>query len=266
MQKIISLFLKINALSVILLYGTICFAQETTFPFIGQSESENVNLRTDATINSQVICTLSKNEQIEVISESFEWYKIRLPNNAPSFVKKNLTECIGQKPAISPEEKTECKTAKITKNRVNIRLAPNETAPILGVSLNNEAVNIISEEQGWYKIEPIPNSFGWVHKKFISKIEIKKEEPKPEEPKKVEADVQENLINLEGIIKPYGRFFKRSATHKIITADNKIFLLKADKKILNAANQQKVKIKGRLVEDIKEKYPVIEVTGLEVIK
>lgn len=263
-MRLISQFLKFSGLSALLLYASLCFAQETFFPFNAQTQSENVNLRTDATVNSQIICTLSKDDQVEVVSESFEWYKIRLPNKAPSFVKQNLTECISQKLPATPEEKPGCSSAKIIKNKVNIRLTPDETSPILGVALNNETITILSEEKGWYKIQPTLNTYGWVHKKFL--LKIIKEESKPEVTKPEEAKAEENFINLEGIIKPYGRFFKRTATHKILTADNKIFLLKADKKVLDANNQQKVKIKGKLVEDIKEKYPVIEIISLEVIK
>ena len=74
---------------------------------------------------------------------------------------------------------------------------------------------------------------------------------------------QEN-ISIIGVIKPYGRFFGRTATHKLITQDNKIFLLKANKKSLEALNNQKAKVTGKLISAPGQKYPVIEASILEV--
>lgn len=232
-------------------------AQETSV-FQGEVNSGNINIRSDSTLNAQIICTVSKGERLEIILELYDWYKIRLPKNAPSYIKKSLAECIN----FAQDSKT-CLSAKISKDRVNIRLKPSESSAILGKLNKDEVVNILEDKGGWYKIEPALNSFGWIHKKFVNKVYLKEksiqknlEDTKLLKPK--EGTSNKN-ITIEGIIKPYGKIIKRIATHKLITADNKIYLLRGNKESLDALNYHKVKIMGKIIDAPKEKYPVIEI-------
>ncbi len=68
---------------------------------------------------------------------------------------------------------------------------------------------------------------------------------------------------IEGIIKPYGIVFKRPATHKLITSDNKIFLLKGNKKSLDQLNYHRVKVIGKVTGPDSQKYPIIEIEKIE---
>jgi len=143
-------------LFIIIPFRGLGFAQDKTFLFQGEINANNINIRSDSTINSKIICIANRGEPVEVIRESYAWYKIRLPKRAPSFIKKNLVELI------------DTKSAKVIKNNVNIRLGPDESSPILGKADKNEVINILSESGEWYKIEPLANSFGWVHSKFVN--------------------------------------------------------------------------------------------------
>ena len=67
--------------------------------FHGEINTNNINIRSDSTVISKVICVSSKGEPVEVVKESYEWYKIRLPKTAPSFIKKNLVSLIDEKTA-----------------------------------------------------------------------------------------------------------------------------------------------------------------------
>lgn len=223
------------------------FALET-FPFKGEVNSDNINVRIDATTSAAVILTLNKADLVDVVLELYDWYKIKLPKNAPAFVKKNLIEPI------------DAQTGKVIKDRVNIRLKPEEASAILGRADKQEIVKIISIEPGWYKIEPTDNTCGWIHKKFIDKADLTKLLQK-------EA-IQENNGNIaiEGIISPYGKVLWRKATHKLIDKDEKVFLLKGDKNTLNTLNNQKVRITGCIIPPAKEKYPLIEVTKIEKLE
>ncbi|MFA5145198.1 MAG: SH3 domain-containing protein [Candidatus Omnitrophota bacterium] len=145
----------------------ICPAQPDPPLFQGEVNADNINLRSDSSVTSEVISILNKNEKVEVVLELYEWYKIRLPKPAPCYIKKNLAECSG----MSPENK--CKNARVLKNKVNIRLHPAESSPILGVADKNETVNVIKEKGDWYKIEPTQNSFGWINKIFINKAPVR---------------------------------------------------------------------------------------------
>jgi len=242
---------------------------EEEIPFTGEINAKEVNLRIDATIASQVISTLGKGERVEVVLESYDWYKIRLPKDVPVYVKKILTDCIKYPDtALTPAPAIEqCLSAKILKERVNIRAKPSEDAVIVGIADENEVVNVIAEAGSWYIIEPIQNSFGWVHKKFIDKLSVPlkpEQAPAPTVQVKTITPQEEGLLVFIGRVEPYGVVFFRPATHKLITQDNQVFLLKANRASLNALNHQKVKVSGKIISGLKSKYPVIDVKIIEV--
>lgn len=229
-----------------------CPAQEQSPSlFQGELNDNNINVRSDSTVSSKVICVLNRGEPVEVVKESYEWYKIRLPKTAPSFIKKGMVMLIDDK------------AATVSKDNVNIRLEPNESSPILGEAGKNEVINILGESAEWYKIEPLSNSFGWVHKRFVNKTEaIRRIKEAGLPPEKAPGD--ESLI-IEGVIKPYGKVIKRLATHKLFTTDNKVFLLKGNKESLNSLNYRKVRVTGKPDNSTGRKYTTIEIVKIEAI-
>jgi len=229
--------------------------------FIGQINSDNINVRVDATVSSAIVCTLSKGESIEVISEAYDWYKIRLPKKAPSYVKRDLVECINTNTVSSSPS---CISAKVIKNRINIRLGPSESTWILGKADKLTVVNILAEKGGWYKIQPIYNSYGWVNKKFISKgllAKVKEADPV----KLVQKQNPSDQLVVEGRISPYGIVLWRKATHKLITPDNKTYFLKGNRKSLDRLNYQKVRVTGKLINPAENRHPIIEINIIEAL-
>lgn len=225
----------------------------------GRVTADNINVRSDATINSQIICQVRESDTVEVILDRYDWYKIKLPKTAPVFVKKELIACI------------DTNTAKAVKDNINIRLLPSESSVVLGEISKNEILNILEDQGDWYKIEPTDNSFGWIHKKFVEKTAPVSQVPvisiptKPAQSDETEVEDRNEEILLEGVVQPYGKVFKRLATHKLVTKDQGTFLLKANLSNLNTLTYHRVKITGKLVSLKKQKYPVIEVVKMEAL-
>ena len=260
-KKIAKIFICTGLLFILIPF--ICFAQNRDSSpalFQGEINANNINIRSDSRVGSKIICIANNGEPVEVIKESYGWYKIRLPKTAPSFIKKNLVGLVDKK------------TAKVIKDNVNIRLRPDESSPILGKADKNEVINIVEERGEWYKIEPLNNSFGWVNKKFVDKADTinKREEVKLAQEIKKENKImdekvsQDESVTIEGIIKPYGKVIKRIATHKLITADNNVFLLKGNKGSLDSLNYHKVKVTGKLINPKDKKHTIIEIQKIEV--
>lgn len=235
---------------------------EVFLPFKAEVIKDSINVRSDATVSSEIVCTVEKGAYLEVTAETYDWYKVKLPKYAPSFIKDNL---------VSPME---VKPNRVIKDRVNIRLRPNESSPILSKANKDEIIWIISADNGWYKIEPLDNSFGWANKIFLNKVILPKEtaQSKFTQTGKEEQAASKKVppppvdaITIEGIIKPQGKFFNRIGTHKLVTQENQIFLLKGDKKNLDSLNYRKLKVSGRLVGTGKQKYQIIEITRIEAI-
>ncbi len=261
MSKQSRLSILLTAIFVIGLSLTLAVAQQD-LPFLGEVNANNINVRSDATVSSKVISTLNKGEKIDVVSGSSDWYKIRLPKRVSLYFKSSLAECIKYQDGVEFDKNT-CLQAKVTSSRVNIRISPDESGAIVGVADNNEIVNVKGESKGWYKIEPTQNSFAWVHKKFISQAAINKTIINKNEEQKEDLIPDKNII-LKGRLSPYGMVFRRVATHKLITPDQKIFLLKGDKAILNSLNRSVVKVTGKIISPPKAKYPIVEVALIEV--
>lgn len=225
-------------------------------PFIGKLNSDNINVRSDSTAASAVITTLNKPEPVEVAGELYEWYKIKLPPQSPAFIKKNLVLLLDEK------------SGRVLKNSCNIRLRPDEKAPILGKADKDEVLGIIQESGDWYKVIPPANSFGWVHKRFVDKTDfpqvkastsaVKKENP----PASINAD---GNVVIEGVVESYGKVFKRKGTHKLVTVDDKIYFLKGNPKNLDSVTGYRVRISGTITNDKAQKYPVIEIIKLEIL-
>lgn len=231
--------------------------------FLGEVNTNNINVRSDATVNSKIICNLNKGDRVDVVLESSEWYKIRLPKKVSVYIKASLAECVEFQEDNTIDRNT-CLKAKVSNNRVNIRVSPDESGPIVGVLENGEIVDVRGKDQGWYRIEPTQNSFAWAHRKFFNKVTGKEALVNKNDGKEVVVVAQDRDIILNGRVSPYGMVLWRVATHKLITLENKIYLLKGDKATLNALNRSKVKVAGKIISPPDAKYPLVEVVMIEV--
>jgi len=215
----------------------------------------NVNVRSDSAVTSPIICIMNKGEHVEIVSKAYEWYKIRLPKEAPSYIKREFLVMLDDK------------TAKVSGSSVNVRLKDDDSSPIIGKVKENEVVSVLEESRDWCRIVPVNNSFGWIHSRFVYKLQQKEsvlpvktsEEPSVEQ---ASPKAQEEII-VQGVVRP--KTIKRIATHKLITADNDVFLLKGNKESLDALNYRKAKISGKRVDLPQQEYPLIEITKMEAL-
>ncbi|SQB61013.1 surface protein [Clostridium perfringens] len=139
---------------------------------VGLISDNQLNVRTSPNENGQVIGTLHKNDKVNVLDKSIDgWYKIDF-NGRRAYVSSKYVNLISYK---NNEVKTEVKkepiegTGKVNINTaLNVRQASTTNSRIIGSLKGGEKVNIISESNGFYKIE-FNNSYGYVYSKYISK-------------------------------------------------------------------------------------------------
>ncbi|HAT4301475.1 TPA: SH3 domain-containing protein [Clostridium perfringens] len=139
---------------------------------VGLISANQLNVRTSPNENGQVIGTLHKNDKVNVLDKSIDgWYKIDF-NGRRAYVSSKYVNLISYK---NNEIKTEVKkeaiegTGKVNINTaLNVRQASTTNSRIIGSLKGGEKVNIISESNGFYKIE-FNNSYGYVYSKYISK-------------------------------------------------------------------------------------------------
>ena len=139
---------------------------------VGLISVNQLNVRTSPNENGQVIGTLYKNNNVNVLDKSIDgWYKIDF-NGRRAYVSSKYVNLISYK---NNEVKTEVKKdpiegiGKVNINTaLNVRQASTTNSRIIGSLKGGEKVNIINESNGFYKIE-FNNSYGYVYSKYISK-------------------------------------------------------------------------------------------------
>ena len=268
--------------------------------FLGKIKENGINVRSDASTNSQVICKLDNGNNVEVVLEKYGWYKIRLPDLASCFIKKSLvapleTEVI---PALEKgsNPQVKIKTIKAQGDNLNVRLGAGEKFLIIGRVSQNEVLNVVDDQGAWYRINCLKNSFGWVHSKFIEKISDIKELPnspiiipgpqaqsiietqsqpkpiaqfqpiaQPQSQPQPSVSINRQFIEVTGIVQTYGKVFNRIATHKLIGKDRKTYLLRGNKQNLNDLVNHTVRVSGKISIPEKQKFPLIEIDKLEAL-
>lgn len=116
---------------------------------------QNVNVRGQASINSEVIARLQKNDHITVLEditlkkpkqdEPARWYRIALPTNTTVWINTSFIE-----------------DGKVKPRRLNLRGGPGENYSILGRLDRGTPVKTIETKADWTRIEPPTNAFGFV--------------------------------------------------------------------------------------------------------
>ena len=180
---------------------------------VGLISANQLNVRTSLNENGQVIGTLHKNDKISVLDKSIDgWYKIDF-NGRRAYVSSKYVNLISYK---NNEVKKEVKkepiegTGKVNiTTALNVRQAATSNSRIVGSLKGGEKVNIISESNGFYKIE-FNNSYGYVYSKYISKDgksenvqAVKQEEVKKEAkvtPKAAPVVLAARSLNKTGIV------------------------------------------------------------------
>ena len=180
---------------------------------VGLISANQLNVRTSPNENGQVIGTLHKNDKISVLDKSIDgWYKIDF-NGRRAYVSSKYVNLISYK---NNEVKKEVKkepiegTGKVNiTTALNVRQAATSNSRIVGSLKGGEKVNIISESNGFYKIE-FNNSYGYVYSKYISKDgknenvqAVKQEEVKKEAkvtPKAAPVVLAARSLNKTGVV------------------------------------------------------------------
>ncbi len=128
-----------------------------TTPENAVARQANVNLRGQATLNSEAISKLKKGEPVTVLElielkkprqdEPTYWYKIALPATVPVWVHSSYVDTA---------------TGMVKGSRLNLRGGPGENYSIVGRLGKGATVKVIETRGQWLKIEPPASSYGFV--------------------------------------------------------------------------------------------------------
>lgn len=130
------------------------------YPKTGIIRRDGVNIKAGDNANYENICALDKSDPIKIIGKRYSWYKVLLPKKAYLYISEDFIE-------LTPDEKG---IGIVTGFNVNLRAGPGTKYSILGQVSKSEKVNIISKEDGWYKIEAPYGTAGWIQDSHLDLV------------------------------------------------------------------------------------------------
>lgn len=126
----------------------------------------SLNVRTGPGLSYDVIDSLKRGEQVEIISTSDDWLKVNYKGRT-GWIASWLTTTNNQR----PNELTEIVSQT---DALNFRASPSVNAPILTRMNAGDKATLISREGEWVYAQ-FHGTKGWVHQQFISEVTVKQE-------------------------------------------------------------------------------------------
>lgn len=209
---------KIKKICLICFVFCIIVLNYNVFAQTGIVTGKNVRLRKEATTDSKVLSTMSKNEEVEVLGEEESWYKIKYEDKT-GYVSKDyikIEEIVEDTTSEKIEEpKEEQVSENIADENINIneetnqtidpgtpyilprntklRLKPNFSSIILNTLNTGDKIVVNNQIGNWLEIST-ENTNGWILKNAIEENTTTQE---PEETKPEEQPVVENTSQPE---------------------------------------------------------------------
>jgi SH3-like domain-containing protein len=130
---------------------------EEKFPFLAEVSKESVNVRAGANTNYEKVDKLPRGSEVVVVGRTYEWFKIQLPLTAKAYIRSDYLDL------------KDGLIAQLKGNNVNVRAAASSEAASLGQLKADTIVKVIEQTNGWCRIEPLGQTFGFIHQDFLAK-------------------------------------------------------------------------------------------------
>lgn len=148
--------------------STAPFAEVKSEPVLspepGVARQNNVNVRGQASINSEVVSHLKKGDRVTVLEEitlkkakqdePARWYRINIPENVSVWVHSSFVDA---------------GSGTVKANRLNLRGGPGENYSVVGRLEKGATIKVIDTKGSWMKIEPPTNAFAFVAAHLIER-------------------------------------------------------------------------------------------------
>jgi 3D (Asp-Asp-Asp) domain-containing protein/uncharacterized protein YraI len=142
-------------------------------------KANKLNVRKGPSTEEDVITTLTKGTVVEMVERDNGWNKIKLSDEEEGWVSGDYTQI---------------ETGIVTANKLNVRKGPSTEDEKIGELEYKTDVEILEENENWFKVEIDDNTTGWVSGDYVftDSEAIKEEARKAEEAKKQQVAVQNN--------------------------------------------------------------------------
>ncbi len=233
-------------------------AQQESFPFLAEVTADGVNVRAGQNANFERLCRLKKFDEVVVVGRDYNWYKIQLPPETEVSISGKYVRLLNYR------------QGELTVDHVNVRARSDVNATILGQLDKGVRLRIREKREGWYKIEPPANVYGWVSDQFLA-FKSKDVPPAgvwtPQSPQTEETalassqKIPAERISVTGYLRPRGK----DAGYELMIDDRSAYDVQGFQDILEEFAHRKVNIEGTI--DTKGPYPrpVITVSKIRLV-
>lgn len=155
--------------------------------------TETLNLRSEASTSSTIVMQLNLGEELQVISEEDNWYKVKV-DGKEGYVSKDYVELTEEEGTETPgtttpsnnEEETPSNNENLTtsvntgdkltlQSSTDIRILPLINSNILGIANAEETLTVITSTNKWLYVQTDEIS-GWIAKSYIDGTATNKDE------------------------------------------------------------------------------------------
>ena len=178
----------------------------------GKANQETVRMRKEASTESSVVTLISLDEEVEVLSEEGEWYKIKYKTYI-GYVRKDMLDVDGKTETAQNtnsentnienttlqeeiKDKIEIGYTGTIASKLDLKLVPSITSSNINTIDENSKITIRDIINKWSYVET-DNKSGWVLTSKIKVSEQKNEEVKPEENKEQAVEETKKEENTE---------------------------------------------------------------------
>ena len=171
----------------------------------GKANQETVRMREEASTESSVVTLISLDEEVEVLSEEGEWYKIKYKTYT-GYVRKDMLDVDGKTETVQNTNSESTTSSEEIKDKIEIgytgtiaskldlKLVPSITSSNINTIEENSKITIKDIINKWSYVET-DNKSGWVLTSKIKVSEQKNEEVKTEENKEQTVEETKNRSN-----------------------------------------------------------------------
>lgn len=122
----------------------------------GIVSADSLNVRSENSISSQRVASLSKGDAVTIVDYQDGWSKINIGNNTEGWVKSEY---------INTNDVYEI--GYIYGENVNIRTADSLSSPVLAKCDSGVSVKVIQKNDEWYKIQLLDGTQGYIFQDYI---------------------------------------------------------------------------------------------------
>lgn len=147
-----------------------------------------VNVRSDASEESEVVGKLYDKSVGTYLSEKDGWYEIN-SGNVTGYVKAEF--CVTGNDAIELAKQVGTRIATVTTTTLKVREEASTESTVLGLVPIEEELSVVEENDGWVKVD-IEEGYGWVSMEYVSlRTDFVKAESKEEEEARLAKEEEE---------------------------------------------------------------------------